>query len=163
MFKYLFYILFGEGLKMIYFLIAYLFLISFFIFQHLKSKEKNRSRQMFFESITTISVFGMLLYALIGIVTGDPLLTEIVCKKLEICLAPTYEWILFIALGLWILWKFVLVPMKKEIESLKNNSDNTKTNIAKIETSLDDVKKNTDLIVKNLVCDGLKYNKQNKK
>lgn len=137
---------------MIYFAISYIIFILFLIGEVLIFSDKiSVSRKQRLESLRSLWVIGMVIYALVGVITKDPLVTDLLCKWQEICLPPTYEWIIYVGLLGTLVWIFILNPMSKDVKDLKGDGLKIEGRLSKVEGTLDVVKSNTDKLLDNLI------------
>ena len=85
---------------------------------------------------------------MVGVFTADPLLTDILCKAKNVCLSQTYEWVIYVAILGYLIWKFILQDMKVDISNLKESNIVITNRLTGVETELKGVGKSLDMLLK---------------
>lgn len=134
--------------SMIFFTISYIIFILLIIGELIIRSDKSSDiKRRKFESLRPLWVIGMVVYALVGVLAKDPLITDLLCSWKGICLAPTYEWIIYVGLLGVLIWAVILNPMSKDIKELKTDGTKIEGRLSKVEGTLDVVKSNTDKLL----------------
>lgn len=135
---------------MIYFVIAWLLLVILLVLLFITAQSKDETKKQKLFRYQQLILILMLFYSIIGIITKDPLITDFVCNKWYVCVSDNYEWIAYLAILGFFIWKIFLVEMKVDISDLKQTTTEVDKRLVKVETTLDGVKDNVGLILQKI-------------
>lgn len=98
-------------------------------------------RQQKILSFQQLLVIMMLLYSFVGIITKDPILSDVACTSWGVCLSYQYEWVLYVTGLGYFFWRFIIKDLKTEVSALKETTANLDKRVVRLETSMEEVKK----------------------
>ena len=134
---------------MLYFAISYFIILVMFALEiFVKSGRISRNSRNQLIAIRPLWILLALMYAFVGILTKDPLITDLICGWKQICLPPTNEWIIYVGLVGVLIWMFMIKPMTKDIDELKSESKKIDGRLSNVEGTLNMVRDNTDKLLK---------------
>jgi len=135
--------------NMLFFVFSYLAIFLYLLGEILiwKRTIKSESSRKNLRELRAFWIILAIMYALIGVFTNDPLVTDLICKWKNICLPPTYEWIIYIGIVSFLVYIVLLRPMNSDIEILKNESKKVEGRLSKVEGTLEEVRDNTRKLV----------------
>ena len=139
---------------MIFFIIAWGLLVLFLFFQIRKHSAALHVSQRIAQ-LQQLLIVGMLLYSITGVITNDPLITDVICKKWDFCVPKTYEWVVYLGILGFVIWRFVLLDMKKDMGGMKidirrldHKTVAIEKRVIRIEATLEHVKDTLNLLLK---------------
>lgn len=135
---------------MIFLLIAWLALFVFIVTLVVERSAKDVKTKRSVRSFQLLLIIFMTLYAIIGILSNDPL-SELVCEVTNFCVPVVVEWVVYVGILGLLLWKFILVDMKTDIRILKFEGRQIRERIGAVEGTLKVVETNTNTLIANLL------------
>lgn len=135
-----------EGISMILLALAWAMLIVFGSLEIVKRTSTDIKTKKSITSIQVLFIILMASYSFLGIATKDPL-SDLICEWTSICVPAVAEWAIYIGVLGFLVWKFILVDMKTNINLLQNENRGIYERIGRVEGNVEIIKENTDKIM----------------